>query len=146
MSRVVYEIYIIIPYTQKFSPGENVRQFRLCLSLAKIFSAKFLSSEKYFTLRGTNSDQPFFWRPLLARCRYYLIFKLHLGGTYSILQDRYHQSSAISEVNAAVNRAAQRGKESKKRGACITLDETAKIRISEGQRGASLWSYGMEGR
>ena len=57
-----------------------------------------------------------FWRPLLARCRYYLIFKLHLGGTCSILQDRYHQSSAISEANAAVNRAAQRAKESKKRG------------------------------
>ena len=76
-----------------------------------------------------------FWCPLLARCHYYLIFKLHLGGTYLILQDQLVSSelllSAISEANTDVNRAAQRAKESKKWGAYIKLDEKTKIRIGK---------------
>ena len=34
-------MYNIIPYTQKFSPGENFRQFRHLLSLAKFLSHEF---------------------------------------------------------------------------------------------------------
>ena len=56
-----------------------------------------------------------------------LLSKLHLGGTCSILQDRYHQSSAVSE---AVNHAAQRAKESKRLAegpiGYIKLDEKTK--------------------
>lgn len=31
-----------LPYAQKFSSGENVRRFRQCVSLAKVFSVNFL--------------------------------------------------------------------------------------------------------
>ena len=86
----------ILPYTQKFSPGENFRQFRQCLSLTNFFSTKFLFSENFTSRNFTRVREGVltvisysFWCPLLARCHYYLIFKLHLGGTCSILQDRY---------------------------------------------------------
>ncbi len=37
-----------IPYTRKFSPGENFRQFRQCMSLAKFFSANFSARWKFW--------------------------------------------------------------------------------------------------
>ena len=52
------------------------------------------------------------------------------GSIWSNTTPEYHQSSAISEANA-VNRAAQRAKESKKQGAYIKLEEKTKIRISK---------------
>ena len=35
-------MYLIVPYKQKFSPGENIYQFHHLLSLAKFLSREFL--------------------------------------------------------------------------------------------------------
>ena len=66
-----------------------------------------------------------FWRPLLARCRYYLIFKLHLCKTAIIGVPPSRRPTLLSIA------AAQRAKETMKRGAYIKLDEKTKIRISK---------------
>ena len=97
----------------------------------KFLSARFLSSKKIFTLRSTNtsnSDQLFFLASTSSSMS--LLSYFQVAPRRDLVADRYHQSSTISEANAAVDHAAQRAKETKKRGAYIKLDEKTEIRIS----------------
>ena len=106
LSRAICTVYAEIFTWRKFSPI-----FAYACRWWKFIPQNFCPVKKFSPWGVLTATSCSFWRPLLARCRYYLIFKLHLGGTWSLLQDRYHQ---ISEANAAVDRAAQRAK---KRGA-----------------------------
>ena len=45
-----------IPYSRKFSPGENFRLFRPGASWAKIFSANYLPSENFVTLKFLHAQ------------------------------------------------------------------------------------------
>ena len=113
----------------------------------KFFPRIFLSSEKFLTLR---SDQLFFLASTSSSTSLLSYFQV---APWRDLPSPSCRTAiiVISEPNAAVNRAAQRARENKKRGAYIKLDETAKIRLSKyssagarmgsaRQRGISLWS------
>ena len=126
----MYMHVCLIPYTQKFSPEENLRQFRPRLSLAKIFSTNFFVQWKFFTLRSTNSDQLFFLASTSSSMSLLSFFQV---APRRGLPSRSCRTAiiAISGPNTAVNRITQRAKQSKKRGAYIKLDEKIKIRISK---------------
>ena len=115
--------------------------FAHACSLRFFFPRNFCRVKSFSPGRVLTVTSCSFWRTLLARCHYYLIFKLHLGETYS--QDPPSRRPTLLSIapHSELRKARSDGLLSSWMRRLRSEQASTRAKMgSARQRGASLWS------